>query len=194
MKWLIFIFFGILLLGLAGFWISKNLNINSYSIGQPVDSLNGVKVYYNGEINNISGRNLTKENYNIGIKYQCVEFIKRYYFEHLKHKMPDSHGNAKDYFDKNLLDGDLNRKRGLIQFNNPSKTKPKLEDIIIFSETTFNKYGHVAIVSNVTDTEIEIIQQNPGPYGKSRKTMQIEKEKGKWKVDNKRIMGWLRKE
>ena len=108
--------------------------------------------------------------------------------------MPDSHGNAKDYFDRSLPDGSLNKKRDLKQFDNPSKTKPKIDDIIVFSETNFNKFGHVAIVSNVMDNEIEIIQQNPGKYGKSRKTISLDKENGKWKLDNKRILGWLRKE
>lgn len=179
----------------AGLWTEKNFSLNSsFSVGQPIDSLNGVKVYYNGEVGNVSGRNLSADNYNIGVKYQCVEFIKRYYFEHLKHKMPDSHGNAKDYFDRSLPDGSLNKKRDLKQFDNPSKAKPKIDDIIVFSETNFNKFGHVAIVSNVMDNEIEIIQQNPGKYGKSRKTISLDKENGKWKLDNKRILGWLRKE
>jgi surface antigen len=179
----------------AGLWTEKNFSLNSsFSIGQPIDSLNGVKVYYNGEVGNVSGRNLSADNYNLGVKYQCVEFIKRYYFEHLKHKMPDSHGNAKDYFDRSLPDGSLNKKRDLKQFENPSKTKPKIDDIIVFSETNFNKFGHVAIVSNVMDNEVEIIQQNPGKYGKSRKTISLDKENGKWKLDNKRILGWLRKE
>jgi hypothetical protein len=69
-----------------------------------VDTLNRVKVYYNGGVSNSEGRNLTQEVYNIGVKYQCVEFIKRYYYEHLHNKMPDNYGNAIDYFDTTLKD------------------------------------------------------------------------------------------
>ncbi|MFO0506487.1 MAG: CHAP domain-containing protein, partial [Chryseotalea sp.] len=74
------------------------------------------------------------------------------------------------------------------------KTKPKVDDILIYKGTVFNKYGHVAIVSRVTDDEIEITQQNPGPYGQSRETYDLKFEKDKWKIDNDLILGWLRKE
>lgn len=49
--------------------------------------------------------------YNIGLKYQCVKFVKRYYYEHLNHKMPDSYGHEKDFFDNTIADGQLNKKQ-----------------------------------------------------------------------------------
>jgi surface antigen len=185
----------ILMMGYAGYWSYMHLNFNSsYKIGQPIDSLNGVKVYYNGGIDHVSGRNLTYDNYNLGLKYQCVEFVKRYYFEYLKHKMPDSYGHAVDFFNKDLKDGEKNIKRDLIQYCNPSKSKPKINDLIIMSGTITNKYGHVAIVSNVTENSIEIIQQNPGQFSKSRETFSLVQQDDKWKIKNNRILGWLRKE
>jgi surface antigen len=156
--------------------------------------LKGVYVYYNGGVDNVTDRNTTADGYNLGLKYQCVEFVKRYYCEHLKHKMPDSYGHAKDFFDNTLKDGQKNKKRDLIQFTNVSSTKPKVDDLLIFDGTTFNRYGHVAIISNVTENEIEIIQQNPGPFSKSRVTFQLDSKDGKWEIKNKRILGWLRKD
>jgi hypothetical protein len=193
-KWIIIIIV-LLILGFAGFWAFKHFNFNpSYKIGQPIDSLNGVIVYYNGGIDNVSGRNMTADNYNLGLKYQCVEFVKRYYFEYLKHKMPDSYGHAVDFFDKDLKDGEKNKKRDLTQYCNPSKSKPQINDLIIMSGSIANKYGHVVIVSNVTENEIEIIQQNPGPYSKSRETFSLIRQDDKWKIKSDRILGWLRKE
>lgn len=61
----------------------------------------------------------------------------------------------------------MNNKRALIQFENPSFTKPKPGDIIIFGSTALNSYGHVAIITETFENKIEIIQQNPGPYSKS---------------------------
>lgn len=55
-----------------------------YGIGQERDRLNGVVVYHNGGVDHSSGRNLSPDGYNLGIKYQCVEFVKRYYYQHLK--------------------------------------------------------------------------------------------------------------
>ena len=164
-----------------------------HRIGQPIDSLNGVQVYYNGDVGHVSSRNVSADGYNIGMKYQCVEFVKRYYYEHLKHKMPDSYGHAKDFFDKSIADGQLNPKRNLLQFTNPGRSQPQVNDLLVFSATLFNRYGHVAIVSKVSDTEIEIIQQNPGKFKPSRKTIPLTRPSGQWKIGESRIMGWLRK-
>lgn len=172
--------------------ISKSV-VDSKVVGHPVDSLNGVVVYYNGKVSNVVGRNTTKDGYNLGLKYQCVEFVKRYYYEHLNHKMPNSYGHAKDFFNTRLSDGQKNPDRNLIQFTNPSKTLPKVNDLIIFDGTVFNQYGHVAIISKVTDNEIEIIQQNPGPFGDSRATFKLQKNNGKWEIKNNQVLGWLRK-
>ncbi len=176
-------------------WIVKNVNLNNkFQIGQAIDSLNGVKVYYNGAVDNVEARNTTKDGYNLGLKYQCVEFIKRYYYERFLHKMPDSYGHAKDFFDLNLSDSSFNTKRGLIQFKNPSISKPNVEDIIILKGNVFNRFGHVAIVSKVTENKIEIIQQNPGPFSNSREDFQLLKLGNKWGIDNESILGWLRKD
>ena len=79
-------------------------------------------------------------------------------------------------------------------YTNPGKSKPKVDDLLIFKGTVFNKYGHVAIISKVTDNEIQIIQQNSGAYGKSRETYKLKHENDKWKIDSDRAIGWLRKE
>ncbi len=183
------------MLSFGGLWTFKKFKVKTgFSVGQQIDSLNGVYVYYNGSVDNVKGRNTAADGYNLGLKYQCVEFVKRYYYQHLKHKMPDSYGHAKDFYDKTLKDGQKSKKRALTQYTNPSDKKPKADDLLIFAGTAFNKYGHVAIVSNVTEDEIEIIQQNPGPHGKSREKFQLDTTKGKWEIKNKRILGWLRKD
>lgn len=173
------------------FIIYQKLNISSvYEIGQPIDSLNHVVVFYNGDIGNVNGRNV-ENGYNIGLKYQCVEFVKRYYYEHLSHKMPDSYGHAKSFYDSEIQDGEFNKQRGLIQFTNPSNSKPAVNDLIVMDGS---KYGHVAIISKVTETKIEIIQQNPGPRASSRKKFKLKQiHDGKWKIESSRILGWLRK-
>ena len=175
-------------------FLKKENNHTTTKIGQVIDNLNGVKVYYNGPYSNISGRNWTKDHYNLGLKYQCVEFVKRYYYENLNHKMPESYGHAKDFFDKNIKDGAFNKRRGLNQYNNSSKAKPKVNDLLIFSGTVFNKFGHVAIISKVKEDEIEIIQQNAGSSTNSRETFSLVRKTSKWTIDNYRILGWLCKE
>ena len=182
-------------MSIAGSCTIKNgSDIKDQEIGQAIDSFNGVKVYYNGKISNVSGRNLAADNYNLGLKYQCVEFVKRYYYEYLNHKMPDSYGHAKDFFDKSVADGEKNQQRNLTQYTNPSYSKPKIDDLVIFSGTVYNKFGHVAIISKVSKDKIEIIQQNPGPYSHSRRIYMLKRQGEKWEINNDEILGWLRKE
>lgn len=158
-------------------------------VGKELDSFNNVKVYFNGFPTKSFGRNLSEDGYNIGMKYQCVEFIKRYYFEYYNHKMPDTYGNAKDFYNKELKDGEINIKRGLLQFSNPSFKKPSVGDIIIFKPYILNPYGHVAIISNVEDDNIEIVQQNV--WKKTREKFKLTYENNKWSINSKRVIGRL---
>ncbi|MGL5938198.1 MAG: CHAP domain-containing protein [Phocaeicola sp.] len=164
-----------------------------YTVGEKLDSLNGVVVYHNGRTTNVIERNTTKDGYNLGQKYQCVEFVKRYYYEHFNHKMPDSYGHAKDFFDPKIADGKKNKKRNLMQYTNGSKSKPQVNDLLIFDSTPSSKYGHVAIVSKVKKRKIEIIHQNTGIYGETRKSYSLELQDGRWTIVSDRILGWLRK-
>lgn len=160
--------------------------------GTVVDSLNGVYVYYNGRINNVSGRNIL-DGYNLGLKYQCVEFVKRYYLNYLHHKMPNSYGHAKDFFNPDIDDGKMNKERGLLQFRNSGIAKPEANDILVMDKTKSNPYGHVAIISKAGNEEIEIVQQNPGITGNSREKLKLSKQHNHWTVNHSRVLGWLRK-
>lgn len=175
--------------------VATHINWNPrHHIGEQIDSLNGVAVFYNGGVNHSCGRNLTPDGYNLGIKYQCVEFVKRYYYEHLHHKMPDAYGHAKGFFHVGLPDGARNTRRDLLQFTNGSATKPRPDDLLVFGPWLLNPYGHVAIVSAVTDSAVEIVQQNPGPFGDSRARLALQSDHGFWRLQNRRVLGWLRKE
>lgn len=187
----------ILAILLLSFFLAYKLilkvNLNpKFKVGQAIDSLNHVIVYYNGGVSHSEDRNMSKDGYNIGIKYQCVEFVKRYYYQYLNHKMPDTYGNAKDFFDTSLKDSSYNKKRNLLQFNNTSISKPRINDLIVFDATAFNPFGHVAIISKVGETEIEIIQQNPGPFAPSRIQLPIQQKNKLWVIMNDKTLGWLR--
>ena len=162
------------------------------NVGKVIDRFNGVNVYYNGRVRNVNGRNTTKDGYNLGLKYQCVEFVKRYYYERFNHKMPDSYGHAKDFFNTSLEDGAFNSKRGLYQFSNASKFKPKKEDILVYGPATFNQFGHIAIITKVTSNTVECISQNLGKGNGTRRTYNLLKnESGGYLIDEPYIKGWL---
>ncbi len=165
----------------------------AYKVGDEIDNLDGVAVYYNGVIGHVKERNLAPDGYNIGLKWQCVEFVKRYYYEYYDHKFPNSYGHAKDFFKASIKDGGWNQERALVQYKNGSQSQLKKGDLVVFDGTKFNIYGHVAIVSAVWDDRIEIIQQNPGPIGSSRVIYPLKHVNGKWYIEHKNLLGWLRK-
>lgn len=167
--------------------------LSDAGVGDEIDSLDGVAVYYNGSVGNTVGRNLASDGYNLGLKWQCVEFVKRYYYEYYNHKMPDSYGHALSFFDNNLPHGAFNKQRGLAQYHNDDDVKPQKGDLVVLAPTVFNSYGHVAIIAEVGADYVTIIQQNPGPAQASRETFRLIREGANWRIDNKRLWGWLRK-
>lgn len=71
MKKILLLFFILIATGtLVLFLYRKNEQPTSraYEIGERLDSLNHVVVYYNGGMGNISGRNTAPDGYNIGLK------------------------------------------------------------------------------------------------------------------------------
>jgi len=171
---------------------NKKSSINGFS-PFVVDNFNGVDVFSNGKETNVFGRNTTADGYNLGLRYQCVEFVKRYYYEHYGHKMPNSYGHAKEFFDFNLSDGSYNKDRALSQYRNPSYTKPQEGDLIVFGPTPSNGYGHVAIICKVSNDHIQFVQQNGGPKNPTRINVPLDNRNGKYQVLGKHIVGWLRK-
>lgn len=177
-------------------WYESNYTrseLYGFSYGEVVDSLNGVPVYYNGGVANVSGRHQAQDGYNYGLKYQCVEFVKRYYHLHLNHKMPDTYGHAKDFYSHSVQSGQVNSRRGLLQYANGSVSSPMPDDLVVMGPAMFNTYGHVAIVSRVDEDRVEIVQQNSGPVGTSREYLPLEIAEGRYYIRDANVMGWLRK-
>ncbi|MBU3135528.1 CHAP domain-containing protein [Clostridium gasigenes] len=159
-------------------------------IGTEIDSYSNVPVYYNGKIyTETYGENYGEDGYYYGYEWQCVEYVKRFYHQIKDHKMPDVYGNAKEFFDDSVPQGELNKSRDLVQYRNGESVKPEADDLIVF---TNSKYGHVAIVTEVKSNYIEVIQQNV--YGKTREQYELVLEDGQYYVGTiQKPAGWLRK-
>lgn len=142
---------------------------NQHFLGKKLDAHYGVGVYYNGWlIGQSHGKHYAEDGYYFGHRWQCVEFVKRYYYLHLNHAMPDGWGHAKDFFNTSLTHGAFNKRRGLYQYNNGDKEVPKPDDLLVYNK---GKYGHVAIVTEVGNDYVEIIQQNV--FLKTRKRLSL---------------------
>ena len=159
-------------------------------IGEVLDNYRGVPVHYNGKKFKIShGSRYSSDGYYYGKSWQCVEFVKRFYFDAKGHRMPNVWGHAQDFFDPEVPQGALNPARGMLQFRNGGNTSPATDDLIVFRGGAF---GHVAVISKVGDDFIELVQQNVGT--KSRVRYDLERDSnGRFKVVSKKpIAGWLR--
>ncbi len=180
----------------CAFYAATRWNLDpAHGVGDIVDALDGVAVFHNGGVAHTAGRNLAPDGYNLGIRYQCVEFVKRYYYERYGHAMPDSYGHARDFYDPAVADGARNVKRGLLQFRNGGAGRPARGDLVVFSPWIFNRYGHVAIVSEAGEDEVEIVQQNPGPFGRTRERLSLVRTgDGGLRIGHRRVRGWLRME
>jgi len=170
----------------------KSVNFyDNTKVGTVLDQLDGVKVYFNGPISNVNGRNTTADGYNLGLKYQCVEFVKRYYYEHYHHKMPNSYGHAKELYNQNLKGHGYNRDRGLFQHPNGGAVKPEKGDLVVFDGNATNPYGHVGIISMVGNDFVEIVQQNVAKS--TRATIRLQNYGNYYNIADEDIVGWLRK-
>jgi hypothetical protein len=158
-------------------------------VGTKIDEYKGVAVYSNGKNYLASnGLNFSDDGYYFGYKWQCVEFVKRFYYEQFNHEMPDGAGHAKYFFNPLLEQGELNEQRGLYQYKNGGDVKPREDDLLVFDD---GSYGHVAIISAVGDNWLEVVQQNSEF---PREKYQLIVKDGTYTVEGDRNpVGWLRK-
>jgi surface antigen len=163
--------------------------VDSPKVGEIVTTYRTIPVYSNGDNYTLSyGKHFSENQYYYGQKWQCVEFVKRFYHDAFNHRMPSVWGNAMGYYDPTVLHGKMNKDRGMFQFKNGGATSPQPDDLLVFD---FAPYGHVSVISAVRENEIEVVQQNIA--GKPRQTYTLEKKDGLFTIVAKsKPLGWLR--
>lgn len=158
-------------------------------VGSEIARYKKVPAYQNGsKVTQSHGKHYAPSGYYYGQKWQCVEYVKRFYHDALGHEMPSVWGHAKDFFDPKIKHGDLNPLRGLVQYRNGGANKPRPDDLVVFRQGSL---GHVAIVTKVTDSTVELIQQNV--TGAPTSAYPLIKKNGSYTVGKDRQpAGWLR--
>ena len=170
---------------------NKPPNISSeIKCGDSIGSHNGITAYYNDGFNSCgSGRHMSSDGYSYGFKWQCVEYVRRYYKDYYNHEM-SRWGNASDYFRNNLAHGAINTERNLTQYKNGNTEKPKEGDILVFQNIA-PPYGHVRIVTKVSGNTINVIEQNTGTSCYS--TLSLSQSGQNWTISDD-CTGFLRKQ
>ncbi|MDX6765451.1 MAG: CHAP domain-containing protein [Candidatus Methylacidiphilales bacterium] len=127
-------------------------------VGEVIDAWRGVPVRNNGiPYDRSVGSHHSPSGYYYGRQWQCVEFVKRFYFDARGHAMPDVMGHAREFYDPAVPSGEINAKRGMRQFANGGSEPPRLDDLMVWTE---GSYGHVAVVCKVGADFVEVVQQN----------------------------------
>jgi GH25 family lysozyme M1 (1,4-beta-N-acetylmuramidase)/surface antigen len=150
--------------------------------------INGVIAYSNYENAYASGLYNFVDGYNTGMKWQCVEYVNRYYkaIYGMEIRIPGT--NANDYYG-------TASDRGLIAYPNSGSTSPQPGDILC---SDGGSYGHVAIVRGVTTGSIHVIHQNWANTGADNdKIISMSISGGHYTVSgfsaSYPVQGWLRK-
>lgn len=158
--------------------------------GRTVDTYRGVPVYKALSRRSRAGKHFSSDRYYYGQKWQCVEFVKRFYYIAKEHPMPNIWGHAKEFYNHRVPHGKVNRRRGLVQYRNGGDMMPSPDDIIVWNS---RKFGHVAIISKVSYDEIEVVQQNTR---RPRDKFKLIEKNGRYYIKaNGRYpkpLGWLR--
>lgn len=164
-------------------------NITPSSDGAPYDHLSYVKdargnLQYSGD------------------KWQCVEYARRTWISQLDVYLPNT-ARACDIWDrkfvKRLSDGGRVK---LNMFTSGVTTKPPaVNDLIIWKRTEEQPVGHVAVVSEVTDTFLRVAEQNadndrlwPGGHWAREFRLSRDASSGIYTLhdDEDPLFGWVR--
>lgn len=111
---------------------------------------NGVRSYSNGSTGTVSNEYNFVNGTNTGMKWQCVELVNRYYLVNYGKNVRVAGHNANDYYPNAS-------QHGLISFANNGSVAPAPGDILCSNS---QEYGHVAIIREVGNGFIKVIQQN----------------------------------
>ena len=124
-------------------------------------TINGVKAYSNGTPENISQDSNYHEGTYTGMKWQCVEFVRRWLIQtrNLTFSNVDYAYNIWDQATFNPTDS--NQQAVTSRFENGSIPNLKKGDLLIYTRE-FRTTGHVAIIEEVSLSEnfIKISEQN----------------------------------
>lgn len=153
------------------------------AFGDYAGSFNGITAYQNGSTNYDSGQYST-----CGLKWQCVEYVNRYYYQKYAHKNLRGTGNANTYYATAAS-------KGLIAHKNAGSTKPAVGDMLVSAGGSF---GHIALVREVGSNYVKVIQQNwSNSTSDDSKPLTMTAANGTYTVagfsGSYPIQGWLRR-
>lgn len=120
--------------------------------GVYLGQVNQVAAYSNGSVNTNSNTNNFVNGIKTGLKWQCVEYVRRYFLSVFNTDLASKYlGNANTWYTNAAT-------MGLEQYPNGGTTPPQVGDILC--STGPSSSGHIAIIKRITGNKIFTAQQN----------------------------------
>ena len=116
----------------------------------------GVPAY----INDFIQKNHYEKNIYTGIQWECVEYVRRWYIKIFNLTFP-SIENAFDIWNIPYVYDPVTKKQ--LRFDsvaNGTNVEPRVGDILVFTQNEFYPYGHVAIITRLTQDYVYLAEQN----------------------------------
>jgi len=155
----------------------------------------GINAYSNCQDSCVNPERNTWKNTYTGIKWQCVEYARRWLLVN-KGAVYDDVDTAADIWNEidHLTDVESNRSLPLESRLNGSEHAPQVGDLLIYA-SAFHGTGHVAVVTDVDIANgfIEVGEQNynnePWPADFARKIHLFKTNNNYWLIDES-LIGW----
>lgn len=118
---------------------------------------NGTPAYSNG--GSAHGKSGFESNGSLGMKWQCVEFSRRWLWDHAGLMLPDIH-IAAQIFSIPYVFNAAGEQVEVRPVRNNSTEKPTPNSFIIYCSAVGSFPGHIGVIVEVTDTEVRVADQN----------------------------------
>ena len=177
-----------LLILIVGLTTTVSLAVNAEPFGTNLGEYNGVISYSNGYAGYVSNQSNYYAGQYTGMRWQCVEYCRRYYLQHYDYYLDETVGYAQECFNTWGANAEIGQ-----HTNGSSTTPPAVGDIICASG---GGTGHVAVVRAVSGNSVTVIQQNfTNTYSDASYTLTLSQSGGQYTVGgfsgNYPVQGWL---
>lgn len=140
---------------------------------------------------------LGQHRYKTGMKWQCVEYARRWYMKRLGYSFA-SIDHAYEIWDLEHVDKLGSELKGKWKklANGKTTEKPQLNDLLIYNKKQ-GIHGHVSVIVKVTDDYVYIAEQNYtnakwDDPSYARKLALIHNTKGHYSLKDLGVIGWMR--
>ena len=101
-----------------------------------------------------------EKNIYTGIKWECVEYVRRWYIKIFNITFPSIKDAVDIWNIPYAYDPVTKKKFRFDSIMNGTNAEPVVGDILVFTQNEFYPYGHVAIITRLTQDYVYLAEQN----------------------------------